>query len=171
MIEADAPGMFQPGGPAGDDSERGVGTLVHRLVHRFGLTPAAAIDEQSALAVLRAEEMSAFISARTASELAAAALDAYRAICGRPDIRALYESGDVLHELPFTMELDGRRVRGTIDCLIRGVDGRITLLEFKTGRARDVHRTQIDLYRRAVERLFPDAPVDARLVYAAEASA
>jgi ATP-dependent helicase/nuclease subunit A len=171
MIEAQAGAAFQSVPAAGDDSERVVGTLVHRLVHRFGLTPLAEIDVHSALGVLRAEEMSAFIFARTASELAADAIDAYRAICGLADIRALYDSGDVLHEVPFTMELDGRRVRGTIDCLIRGADGRITLLEFKTRCPRDVHRIQLDLYRRAVERLFPDATVDARLVYAAEAPA
>jgi ATP-dependent helicase/nuclease subunit A len=169
MIEADTRTVFQAA--AGDDSDRVVGTLVHRLVHRFGLNPAVEIDAQSALGVLRAEEMSAFVSARTASELAGDAVDAYRAICRRADIRALYENGDVWHEVPFTMELDGGRVRGTIDCLIRSVEGRITLLEFKTGRAGDTHRAQLDLYRQAVERLFPDAPVDARLIYAAEAPA
>ena len=168
MIEAaNAQSVVQPGGASRDDSERLVGSLVHRLVHRFGLNPAVEIDARSALAMLRAEEMSAFVSARTASDLAVDAIDTYRAICRRADIRALYEGGDVLHEVPFTMELEGGRVRGTIDCLIRGVDGQMTVLEFKTGRARDVHRAQIDLYRQAVQRLFPDARVDARLIYAA----
>jgi ATP-dependent exoDNAse (exonuclease V) beta subunit len=148
-----------------------VGSLVHRLVHRFGLNPAVEIDVRSALAMLRAEEMSALVSARTASDLAVDAIDAYRAICRRADIRALYEGGDVWHEVPFTMEREGGRVRGTIDCLIRGVDRQMTVLEFKTGRPRDVHRAQLDLYRQAVERLFPDARVDAQLIYAAEASA
>ena len=171
MIEADATSVFQSGGASRDDSERMVGSLVHRLVHRFGLDPAVEIDARSVLAMLRAEEMSAFVFARTASDLAVDAIDAYRAICRRADLRALYEGGDVLHEVPFTMELEGGRVRGTIDCLIRGADGQMTVLEFKTGRARDVHRAQLDLYRQAVERLFPDARVDARLIYAAGASA
>ena len=171
MLEADAQDVFQSGGASRDDSERMVGTLVHRLVHRFGLDPAAEIDVRSALAMLRAEEMSAFVSGRTASDLAVDAIDAYRAICRRADIRALYEGGDVLHEVPFTMELEGGRVRGTIDCLIRGAEGQMTVLEFKTGRARDVHRAQLNLYRQAVEHLFPDARVEARLIYAAEASA
>jgi RecB family exonuclease len=171
MLEADAQSAGPSRGASRDDSERVVGSLVHRLVHRFGLNPAVEIDARPALAMLRAEEMSPFVSARTASDLAVDAIDAYRAICRRADVRALYEGGDVLHEVPFTMELDGGRVRGTIDCLIRGVDGRMTVLEFKTGRAKDVHRAQLDLYRQAVERLFPDARVDARLIYAAEASA
>ena len=171
MLQADAQDVFRSGGASRDDSERMVGSLVHRLVHRFGLNPAVEIDVRSALAMLRAEEMSALVSARTASDLAVDAIDAYRAICRRAEIRALYEGGDVWHEVPFTMEREGGRVRGTIDCLIRGVDGQMTVLEFKTGRPRDVHRAQLDLYRQAVERLFPDARVEARLIYAAEASA
>ena len=171
LIEADAQNGFQSGVASGDDSERVVGSLVHRLLHRFGLNPGGEIDAQSALAMLRADETSAFVSTRTASEQADDAIDAYRTICRRADIRALYDGADVLHEVPFTMERDGGRVRGTIDCLIRRVDGQMTVLEFKTGRARDVHRTQLDLYRQAVERLFPEARVDARLIYTAEATA
>ena len=169
MIEADGKSGFHSGATAGDDSERVVGSLVHRLLHRFGLDPGDAVDVTSALAMLRADEMSACVSTGTASELAGDAIDAYRAICGRADIRALYDGADVLHEVPFTMASDGGRVHGTIDCLIRGVDGQMTVLEFKTGRARDVHRTQLDWYRQAVERLFPDARVDARLIYTGEA--
>ena len=40
------------------------------------------------------------------------------------------------------------------------------LLEFKTGRPREADRLQLDLYRRAAERLFPGTVVEARLVYA-----
>jgi ATP-dependent exoDNAse (exonuclease V) beta subunit len=66
------------------------------------------------------------------------------------------------------MCVDGRIVRGAIDCLIRTAPDRITVLEFKTGRRRDEDQIQLDLYRRAAERLFPGAAIDARLVYAAE---
>jgi ATP-dependent exoDNAse (exonuclease V) beta subunit len=168
MIESGEENGFQSSGGTGDDSERVVGSLVHRLLHRFGLDPGGEIDTQAALAILRAEEMSGSVSTRAASELADAVIEAYRAICRRADIRALYDGADVLHEVPFTMERDGGRVRGTIDCLIRSADGQMTVLEFKTGRARDVHQTQLDWYRQAVERLFPQAKVDARLVYTAE---
>jgi RecB family endonuclease NucS len=55
--------------------------------------------------------------------------------------------------VPFSMLLAGegpsRIVRGTIDCLVRHADGRITVVEFKTGRARDAHVRQLDLYVRA----------------------
>ena len=68
------------------------------------------------------------------------------------------------------MRLDGAVLRGTIDCLIRTAPGRMTVLEFKTGRPRDEHRLQLDLYRRAAERLFPGMVVDARLVYPSEST-
>ena len=64
--------------------------------------------------------------------------------------------------------MDGTLVRGTIDCVVRSASDRMTVLEFKTGRPRDEHRLQLDVYRRAAERLFPGCAIDARLVYADE---
>jgi ATP-dependent exoDNAse (exonuclease V) beta subunit len=72
--------------------------------------------------------------------------------------------------MPFTMRLDGVVLRGTIDCLIRTAPGRMTVLEFKTGRQHDDHRVQVDLYRRAAERLFPGVTIDAHLVYPSEST-
>jgi ATP-dependent helicase/nuclease subunit A len=157
---------------AGDDSDRIVGTIVHRLLQRFGFGPdTVGIDAPTALAMLRADEMAATVSTRPLLDLAAAAVDAYTAVAARADVRTLYQTGEVMHEVRFTMMHDGRMVRGTIDCLVRGGDGRFTVLEFKTGRRRDAHNRQLDLYRRAVEQLFPGADVAAQLVYAAEAPA
>ena len=102
----------------------------------------------------------------SATETAGDAVAAYRAICARPDIRELYRSGERLHEVPFTMDTPDGPVRGTIDCLVRTAPGVVTLLEFKTGRPHDADGVQLDLYRRAAERLFPGTVVDARLVYA-----
>lgn len=116
--------------------------------------------------MIRPDETAAVPPHRGAADLARRAADAYRAICGRPDLRAIYEAGERLHEVPFTMRVDGAFVRGTIDCLVRSEADRMTVLEFKTGRPRDEHRLQLDIYRRAAERLFPGCAVDARLVYA-----
>ena len=146
-------------------SDRIVGTLVHRMLQRFGFDPAAAMTRQAVLRILRPEESAAASAERTAAELADAALDAYRSICERPDIRALYSAGVRLHEVPFTMRLDGVVLRGTIDCLIRTASDRMMVLEFKTGRPRGDHRVQLDLYRQAAERLFPALSVDTQLVY------
>jgi ATP-dependent exoDNAse (exonuclease V) beta subunit len=119
--------------------------------------------------MLRPKEVAALSAERTVVELADNVLRAYGGLCSRPEIRAIYLSGDRFHEVPFTMWLDGVALRGTIDCVIRDAAGRVTLLEFKTGRPRDEHRLQLDLYRKAAERLFPGAPIDARLVYATRA--
>ncbi len=151
-------------------SDRIVGTLVHRMLQRFGfdLAGGKTVTRQAALRILRPEEAVAASAERTAAELADAAVDVYRSICGRPDVRALYAAGARLHEVPFTMRLDGVVLRGTIDCLVRTASNRMTVLEFKTGRPRDDHRVQLDLYRRAAERLFPGLSVDAHLVYPGE---
>ena len=151
-------------------SDRIVGTLVHRMLQRFGfdLRGGKTLTRLTALRLLGPEESAAASVERTAAELADAAVEGYRSICGRPDIRALYADGVRLHEVPFTMRLDGAVLRGRIDCLIRTSSDRMMVLEFKTGRPRDDHRVQLDLYRRAAERLFPGLSVDARLVYPGE---
>ena len=151
-------------------SDRIVGTLVHRMLQRFGfdLAGGTTMTRETASRILRPEEWAVASEERTAAELADAAVEVYRSICQRPDIRALYLDGVPLHEVPFTMRLDGVVLRGMIDCLIRTASGRVTLLEFKTGRPRDGHRVQLDLYRRAAERLFPGLPIDAHLAYPGE---
>ena len=60
---------------------------------------------------------------------------------------------------------NGRFVRGTIDCVVRAGD-RVTVLEFKTGLRRAGHDAQTELYRKAAQTVFPDAVVDAQVIYA-----
>jgi ATP-dependent helicase/nuclease subunit A len=171
MAEAATPASrrgfaFEP-----DASGRLVGTVVHRLLQRLGFVPSegTTVTRETVLRMLRPEEVAAVSAERTVVELADDVLQAYDALCSRPDIQAIYLSGDRFHEVPFTMWLDGVVLRGTIDCAIRDATGRVTLLEFKTGRPRDEHQIQLDLYRKAAERLFPGAAIDARLVYATRA--
>jgi ATP-dependent exoDNAse (exonuclease V) beta subunit len=154
-----------------DVSGRLVGTVVHRLLQRLGFVPRGGtlVTRETVFRMLRPEEVAAVSAERTVVELADDVLQAYGALCSRPEIQAIYLSGDRFHEVPFTMSLDGVVLRGTIDCVIRDATGRVTLLEFKTGRPRDEHSVQLDLYRKAAERLFPGAPIDARLVYATRA--
>ena len=80
-------------------------------------------------------------------------------------MRRVYLSGRPLHEVPFTATLDGRPVRGIVDCLVYQ-EARVTILEFKTGRPRPEHQAQVEIYRRAVEALVPDRTVDVVMVYA-----
>jgi len=100
-----------------------------------------------------------------------AAVEAYEALCAREDVRILCQSGRALHEVPFTMSIDGRIVRGTFDCVVETAPGAFTLLEFKTGRERLEDRQQVELYLQALRQLFPGASIDALVVYAAGGSA
>jgi ATP-dependent helicase/nuclease subunit A len=153
--------------PAADAADRLVGRLVHRMLQRWGFDAGeGGVTPDAALRMLRAEEMAAVLTHRTAADVADRAAAAYRAICRDPQVGALYRAGERLDEVPFTMRFEGALVRGTIDCLIRTGSDRMTVLEFKTGRPREEHRVQLDLYRRAAERLFPGCMIDARLVYA-----
>ena len=142
------------------EQERQVGVVVHMLLQRHGF---AATDDLSAGLALR--------ELPTTDPLAAGSVfDAYRAMCEHPAVQDLRVAGERLHEVPFTMRVDGTIVRGTIDCLVRLSPDRVVVLEFKTGQRHPDHQVQLDLYRRAAELLFPGATVEARLVYATEGS-
>jgi ATP-dependent helicase/nuclease subunit A len=153
----------------GPESERLVGTLVHRMLQRFSLN--APRDgrplREAATWLLRDGEATAAGDWGSVVERAAAA---YQVLRSRRDICDLYAAGEAIHEVPFTMTADGAIVRGTIDCIVRGPAGHVTVLEFKTGRYRPEHAEQIQLYRRAAEAVFPGSSVDVRLVYAEEAA-
>jgi ATP-dependent exoDNAse (exonuclease V) beta subunit len=85
-----------------------------------------------------------------------------------PEVRELYDAGEALHEVPFTMHHAGHIVRGTIDCLVMGADSR-TVLEFKTGRARPEHARQVELYGKAVQAMYPEFHVKTRVIYLGDA--
>ena len=71
----------------------------------------------------------------------ARAVAAWTAMKSQPGVTDLLESGERMHELPFSYDVPGptRRVlRGTIDCLVRRPDGAIVVIE--SGRVR-VRRT------------------------------
>jgi len=146
-------------------SDRLVGTLVHRLLQRIGFGEVATPDAIRAHAsrLVRHDEID---DSDDVDTIVDAAVAAYAAICVREDVRALYAAGRTLHEVPFTMTVDGRVLRGTVDCVVETAPGRFTLFEFKTGRARPEHRAQLDLYVQAMRQVFPEALIDARLVYA-----
>ena len=98
----------------------------------------------------------------SAPERAAAA---FLDLTGREDVGRIYRSGRPYHEVPFTTTIDGRSVRGVIDCVI--LDGsRATILEFKTGRPRPEHHAQVEVYRQAVRSALPVSEVEVMVVYA-----
>jgi ATP-dependent exoDNAse (exonuclease V) beta subunit len=159
--------------PTPGDSGRLVGTLVHRLLQRVGIRePGVGRQETSpirdiAVRLVRSDEVEDIVDLE---QTVNAAVDAYESICDSEDVRALYQTGRALHEIPFTMAMDGRIVRGTIDCVVETAPGAFTVLEFKTGRERLEDRQQVQLYLEALRRLFDSASIDARVVYAAGGS-
>jgi len=161
-------------------SARFVGTLVHRLIQRIGIRDqGSGIRHQAseirdahairdiAMRLVRADEAN---DLGDLQETVDAAVEAYESLCAREDVRVLYQSGRPLHEVPFTMSIDGRIIRGTFDCVVETAPGALTLLEFKTGRQRLEDRLQVELYLQALRHLFPNASIDARVVYTAGGS-
>ena len=107
-------------------------------------------------------------------ERAASAAQLYARFAAQEEVAAL-AGRDALWEVPFSLRLPaaaspaaGRPavLRGAIDCLARDPDGRVTVLEFKTGAPHPDHRRQLDAYVAAARAMFPKAAVVGRLVYA-----
>jgi ATP-dependent exoDNAse (exonuclease V) beta subunit len=150
-----------------DESDRLVGSLVHRLLQREGL--AADVSDawiaERLGSLVRVEESIAIVDRQAVMRRAAAA---YRAFTTHRELRALYLSGTAYHEVPFSLSIDDRIVRGTIDCLVRTPDGEIAVLEFKTGRRRAEHDAQTAVYQQAAVALFPGSRVVTQLLYAAD---
>jgi ATP-dependent helicase/nuclease subunit A len=145
-------------------SDRLAGTLVHRLLQRVGFdAPAPDSVRDLAARLVRPDEVDDCDDLEAVLDAAAAS---YASICVRDEVRALYGAGRRLHEVPFTATVGGRVLRGKVDCLVETAPGRLTLLEFKTGRERPEHRMQLELYVQAVRTVFPGASIDARVLYA-----
>jgi len=160
-------GGFEPT-PA--TSGRLVGTLVHRLLQRIGIgDPGSGVRNPRPIREVAAE-VARGTEVDDLEGIVNAAVETYESICACEDVRVLYQTGRALHEVPFTMSIDGRIVRGTIDCVVETAPGAFTILEFKTGRERREDSQQVRLYLRALRQVFPGAPIDARVVYAAGGS-
>ena len=149
---------------AGAESERLLGTVVHRLMQALGTTGGSGDASAMALQLLRPDETAGLADR---DGFAARAASAYTALCHHPDVRSLYSAADILHEVPFVIRLDGlgTSVRGTIDCLVHAGPGDVTVLEFKTGRPRPEHTGQVALYASVASQLFPGARVTPKLIY------
>ena len=139
--------------------------MVHRLLQRLGFDEPPPLEtiRDAASRLLRAAEIDDGGDIAALIEMSAVT---YSAMCGREDVREIYTATRKFHEVPFSMTLDGRILRGTVDCLAETSPGHLSVIEFKTGRPRPEHARQVELYRRAMEHIFPDFSIDARLVYA-----
>ncbi len=147
-------------------SDRLTGTLVHRLLERRldeDAAPETVVDVARQL--LRAEEL---VDLSDVEGLTARAAGLYAAMRARDDVRSLLGRGTVHYEVPFTYRGAARpdvAVRGVVDCLVVEPDGRVTVLEFKTGQPRPEHEAQVATYAAAVGAIFGPDRVDFKIVY------
>jgi ATP-dependent helicase/nuclease subunit A len=142
-----------------------VGILVHRLIDRLGMRQLEPAEVHAAAAgLLRRDER---LMTADLDDTISGAVRRYLALANRPDVVARFEGVLAWHEVPVSTSENGAVLRGAIDTLVVGPDGRVSVLEFKTGRASDAHELQISRYVRAVALLRPGGPVDGLLVYAA----
>jgi len=151
----------------GGGSDALLGTLVHRLIQLLGVSSGAdrtTIEE----AARRAIRVGDNVAHQDLPAVVALAADLYARARQHPQIAEILRAADVWHEVPFSTTDGARVVRGTIDCVARTGPGQVTILEFKTGRRHPWHQNQVQLYRQAVERLFPDHQVRAELLYIGE---
>jgi ATP-dependent helicase/nuclease subunit A len=140
------------------------GTLIHQLLERLAaVEPAERHD-----CALRWLEASAGIEdAGQRREIA----DEVCRVLSDPHYAPLFGDGS-LGEAPLAATLpDGRVIAGTVDRLLVE-DRRISVLDFKTGRAPEdearipvAHRAQMDAYVQALRVIFPGREVSAALLY------
>ena len=165
-----APDEVDPRGPAPADP-RLVGTLVHRLFDQQSRADAPVADaalEAAAEGLIRPDER---IAAGEVGIVIRTTVARYQALSAQPSVKALFGSGEALHEVPLAIREGDRVVRGSADVVVLGSGGAVTVVEFKTGRRRPEHGAQLDAYVRAVQALAPEASVTGLLAYPEEPQA
>ncbi len=159
------------GDPTAAAANRALGRLVHRAL-QGGLAGRPLEQDAARLHTLLPDEERVLIE--NVPALVARASSILARLRDRPDLAGVVDEASAgvrwrRHELPFSLRRpDGTIVRGSIDCVLQYTDGRMEVLEFKTGQRAPQHRDQLDIYVAAARALFPDARVAGRLVYVDE---
>jgi ATP-dependent helicase/nuclease subunit A len=157
------------------DSAGVSGVLLGRVVHRMfqaevrGDLPA---DELAAIAreLVAADEA---WNGNDADRLAGNAARVFQGMWSQEALRAVVDGAECHFEVPISV-LRARRkgtarlevLRGVIDCLAVRPEGRVVVVDFKTGTRRDADRRQLRAYVDAVRSMYPGSRVDGCLVYA-----
>ncbi len=85
-----------------------------------------------------------------------------------PDLRFLYykDGRDVAckNELPIYFEEEKRDVSAHIDRLIIGSD-EIVITDYKTGGEKEEYKKQLRVYKKGIEKIYPDRPTRTLMVY------
>jgi RecB family exonuclease len=148
---------------ATDADARLVGLVVHRLIDRYGVAPPESVDLTAAAATLLGRDER--LSTANPQEMLTEAVRRYGTLVRRPDVLALFAGGRAWHEVPVSAREDGSILRGVIDTLVVGPDGRASVLEFKTGRPSEAHQRQLARYVAAATRFLAGISVNGVLVY------
>ena len=149
------PGDLDGAGDADREAARAIGRLVHRAIAAGALAAAPAGRPTIVQAVAGSEPPAT--QAR-----AVAVLDG---LAVRADVVELISGAHVQHEVPMSVRgADGVLVHAVVDMLVHGADGRITVVEFKTGAARPGDEHQLAAYADAVRQLDPRRIVESRLI-------
>jgi ATP-dependent helicase/nuclease subunit A len=140
------------------------GTLIHQLLERLADVE---MQERHATALRWLERSAGIGSSERRREIA----DTVCAVLSDSRFSAFFGDGS-LAEAPLAATLsDGRVVAGTVDRLLVE-PGRVSVIDFKTGRVPDSeisipasHRAQMSAYSEALRVIFPDREVRAALLY------
>ena len=136
-------------------SARAFGALVHRAVAAGALE--AEGEERDAIVTRLGVDLDA--ETREQARVALARLAA------RDDVRELITEADVHHEVPLSWTApDGSTVRAVLDAVVAHKDGRITVVEFKTGRAQLADGRQLADYVEGLARLLRGKIVSGRTI-------
>ena len=88
-------------GSKSSEWHRLTGTLVHRLLQRYGAeVDTAGIGTEAVMPLLLACDAAEGVAEGSAADLATDAVAVYRSICARPEIRDLLTDRERLHEVP-----------------------------------------------------------------------
>jgi RecB family exonuclease len=157
---ASVPALARVDGPVeavpDDEGELAGGRLVGRLVHRLlaRVPPGSTADLAAVTAIADAlvrDDERALVPELAATIARAAAL--HQRLVARPDVVALFAGATPAFEVPVSLAVDGRVLRGTIDCLLRRGDGSLVVVEVKTGPPRPGHERQLAAYVGAIQAL------------------
>jgi ATP-dependent helicase/nuclease subunit A len=160
--------------PVARDRSREEGVLLGRVVHRLfqaGVRGNIAPPELLALARRLVPDDDA-VTAGNLEGLIANAARAFAGLWSDADFRAVVDGAECYYEVPLsslpapgTSGAGAEILRGAIDCLAYRPDGRVVVVEFKTGARRAGHRRQLQAYVDAVRAMHPGVPVEGRLIY------
>jgi len=162
---------------SGPDDDAGVvlGRIVHRMFQaevRGDLPP----DELAAIArgLMMPDEA---WTVNDPGRLASTGARVFSSMWWQTALRAALDGAECHYEVPISvLPAQGAEsgnpgiLRGVVDCLACRPDGRVVVVDFKTGARKAADKKQLGAYVEAVRSLYPGAPVAGLLVYAGAGS-